>query len=161
MAGGRAGGHGAWRADTGRAGGAGDVEALVATGRRPAAFREQRVEVGGIEMVGAWAAAPTVHTGDRVWELEVAVEAEPPHRVRRFQPRPAPVDAIAWAEVADRLRACEEARSELPEPVARRLHARLPLRVGDYRVVHTVEDSEPAVWVPALGNRRDVHRQVP
>jgi hypothetical protein len=75
MAGGRAGGHGAWRADTGRAGGAGDVEALVATGRRPAAFREQRVEVGGIEMVGAWAAPATVRTGDRVWELEVAVEA--------------------------------------------------------------------------------------
>jgi mRNA interferase RelE/StbE len=40
-------------------------------------------------------------------------------------------------------------------------HARLRLRVGDYRVVYTVEDSELVVWVLALGNRRDVYWQVP
>jgi mRNA interferase RelE/StbE len=39
--------------------------------------------------------------------------------------------------------------------------ARWRLRVGDYRVVHTVEDGLLIVWVLAVGNRRDVYRQVP
>jgi mRNA interferase RelE/StbE len=40
-------------------------------------------------------------------------------------------------------------------------HARLRLRVGDYRVVYTVEDGRLVVWVLAVGNRRDVYRQAP
>jgi mRNA interferase RelE/StbE len=39
--------------------------------------------------------------------------------------------------------------------------ARWRLRVGDYRVVYTVEDGQLIVWVLAVGNRRDVYRQVP
>ncbi|MFD9394279.1 type II toxin-antitoxin system RelE/ParE family toxin [Streptomyces sp. NPDC060000] len=39
--------------------------------------------------------------------------------------------------------------------------ARWRLRVGDYRVVYTVEDGQLIVWVPAAGNRRDIYRQVP
>jgi mRNA interferase RelE/StbE len=39
--------------------------------------------------------------------------------------------------------------------------ARQRLRVGDYRVVYTIEDGQLIVWVLAVGNRRDVHRQVP
>ncbi|MDQ0933843.1 type II toxin-antitoxin system RelE family toxin [Streptomyces turgidiscabies] len=39
--------------------------------------------------------------------------------------------------------------------------ARWRLRVGDYRVVYTVEDGQLVVWVLAVGNRRDVYRQVP
>jgi mRNA interferase RelE/StbE len=39
--------------------------------------------------------------------------------------------------------------------------ARWRLRVGDYRVVYTVEEGRLVVWVLALGNRRDVYRQVP
>ncbi|MFI6278489.1 type II toxin-antitoxin system RelE/ParE family toxin [Streptomyces sp. NPDC050988] len=39
--------------------------------------------------------------------------------------------------------------------------ARWRLRVGDYRVVHTVEDGQLIVWVLAVGNRRDIYRQVP
>ncbi|MGP4048380.1 type II toxin-antitoxin system RelE family toxin [Streptomyces sp. 2A115] len=35
------------------------------------------------------------------------------------------------------------------------------LRVGDYRVVYTVEDGQLIVWVLAVGNRRDIYRQVP
>lgn len=38
--------------------------------------------------------------------------------------------------------------------------ARWRLRVGDYRVVYTVEDGQLIVWVLAVGNRRDVYRQV-
>jgi mRNA interferase RelE/StbE len=40
-------------------------------------------------------------------------------------------------------------------------HARLRLRVGDYRVVCTIEDGRLVVGVLAVGNRRDVHRQPP
>ncbi|MGW0824931.1 type II toxin-antitoxin system RelE family toxin [Streptomyces sp. NPDC002845] len=39
--------------------------------------------------------------------------------------------------------------------------ARRRLRVGDYRVVYTVEDGRLIVWVLAVGNRRDIYRQVP
>ncbi|GGL09586.1 translation repressor RelE [Sphaerisporangium melleum] len=39
--------------------------------------------------------------------------------------------------------------------------ARWRLRVGDYRVVYTVEDGQLIVWVLAVGNRRDIYRRVP
>ncbi|WP_405819526.1 type II toxin-antitoxin system RelE/ParE family toxin [Streptomyces sp. NBC_01390] len=39
--------------------------------------------------------------------------------------------------------------------------ARWRLRVGDYRVIYTVEDGQLIVWVLSVGNRRDVYRQVP
>jgi mRNA interferase RelE/StbE len=39
-------------------------------------------------------------------------------------------------------------------------HARWRLRVGDYRVVYTVENGELIVWVMAVGNRRDVYRDL-
>jgi mRNA interferase RelE/StbE len=35
------------------------------------------------------------------------------------------------------------------------------LRVGDYRVVYTVEDGQLIVWVLAVGNRREVYRHLP
>lgn len=37
-------------------------------------------------------------------------------------------------------------------------NARWRLRVGDYRVVYTVEDGQLIVWVLAVGHRRDVYR---
>lgn len=36
--------------------------------------------------------------------------------------------------------------------------ARWRLRVGDYRVVYTIEDGQLIVWILAAGNRRDVYR---
>ncbi|WP_324783350.1 type II toxin-antitoxin system RelE family toxin [Streptomyces sp. H51] len=39
--------------------------------------------------------------------------------------------------------------------------ARWRIRVGDHRVVHTVEDGQLIVWVLAVGNRRDLYRKVP
>ena len=38
--------------------------------------------------------------------------------------------------------------------------ARWRLRIGDYRVVYTVEDGQLIVWVLAVGNRRDVYRNI-
>ncbi|WP_106397094.1 type II toxin-antitoxin system RelE family toxin [Actinocorallia populi] len=40
-------------------------------------------------------------------------------------------------------------------------NARRRLRVGDHRVVCTVEDSRLTVWVLAVGNRRDACRRLP
>ncbi|WP_380278279.1 type II toxin-antitoxin system RelE/ParE family toxin [Kitasatospora purpeofusca] len=36
--------------------------------------------------------------------------------------------------------------------------ARWRLRVGDHRVVYTVEGGQVVVWVLAVGNRREVYR---
>ncbi|MFJ4190438.1 type II toxin-antitoxin system RelE/ParE family toxin [Kitasatospora sp. NPDC089509] len=36
--------------------------------------------------------------------------------------------------------------------------ARWRLRVGDYRVVYTVENGVLIVWVMSVGNRRDIYR---
>ncbi|MFD8482410.1 type II toxin-antitoxin system RelE/ParE family toxin [Kitasatospora sp. NPDC059673] len=38
--------------------------------------------------------------------------------------------------------------------------ARWRLRVGDCRVVYTVEDSQLVVWVLTVGNRLDVYRSL-
>jgi mRNA interferase RelE/StbE len=39
-------------------------------------------------------------------------------------------------------------------------NSRWRLRVGDYRVVYTIEDGQLIVWVMAVGNRRDVYRNL-
>jgi mRNA interferase RelE/StbE len=39
--------------------------------------------------------------------------------------------------------------------------ARWRLRIGDYRVVYTVEGGQLIIWVLAVGNRGDVYRQIP
>ncbi|MFD9433043.1 type II toxin-antitoxin system RelE/ParE family toxin [Streptomyces sp. NPDC060002] len=39
--------------------------------------------------------------------------------------------------------------------------ARWRLRVGDYRVVYTIEGDRLIVWVLAVGNRREAYRQAP
>lgn len=36
--------------------------------------------------------------------------------------------------------------------------SRWRLRIGDYRAVYTIEDSQLIVWVLTVGNRRDVYR---
>jgi mRNA interferase RelE/StbE len=38
--------------------------------------------------------------------------------------------------------------------------SRWRLRVGDYRIVYTIEDGQLIVWVLAVGNRRDVYRNL-
>lgn len=38
--------------------------------------------------------------------------------------------------------------------------SRWRLRVGDHRVVYTVENGELIVWVLAVGNRHDVYRNL-
>jgi mRNA interferase RelE/StbE len=38
--------------------------------------------------------------------------------------------------------------------------SRWRLRVGDYRVVYTIEEGQLLVWVMAVGNRRDIYRNL-
>lgn len=38
--------------------------------------------------------------------------------------------------------------------------ARWRLGVGDYRIVYTIENGQLIVWVMAVGNRRDVYRDL-
>lgn len=38
--------------------------------------------------------------------------------------------------------------------------ARWRLRIGDYRVVYTVEDGRLIIWVLVVGNRREVYRDL-
>jgi mRNA interferase RelE/StbE len=38
--------------------------------------------------------------------------------------------------------------------------SRWRLRVGNYRVVYTIEGGELVVWVLAAGNRRDIYRNL-
>jgi mRNA interferase RelE/StbE len=38
--------------------------------------------------------------------------------------------------------------------------SRWRLRVGDYRVVYTIEDGHLIVWVMTVGNHRDVYRSL-
>ncbi|BAJ29483.1 MULTISPECIES: type II toxin-antitoxin system RelE/ParE family toxin [Kitasatospora] len=39
--------------------------------------------------------------------------------------------------------------------------ARWRLRVGDHRVVYTVENGQLIVWVLTVGHRGDIYRQIP
>ncbi|MEV0404285.1 type II toxin-antitoxin system RelE/ParE family toxin [Actinoallomurus sp. NPDC050550] len=39
-------------------------------------------------------------------------------------------------------------------------NARWRLRVGDYRVIYTIEDGQLIVWVLAVGNRREIYRRI-
>lgn len=56
-------------------------------------------------------------------------------------------------------RAMEEADTAAFDIKALQGHgSRWRLRVGDYRVVYTVEHSQLIVWVMVVGNRRDVYR---
>lgn len=34
----------------------------------------------------------------------------------------------------------------------------LPIRVGDYRVVYSIEDAQLIVLVVSIGHRREIHR---
>ncbi|NUS14847.1 MAG: beta-lactamase family protein [Streptomyces sp.] len=113
----------------------GDIGSLPTTGRRLAAFREHQPQVDEIEVLGVWEARATARTGTRVGELDVAVAPDPPHRIKSFQPRPAAPDAVEWTRVADRLRARDSARPDLPEHTAKRIHARLLAGVEADRIV--------------------------
>jgi len=82
----------------------GDIAAVLAGNRRFAAFREHPAAVENVEPRRPWSARAVVRTGPQLWEVDVTVEAEPPHRISSFQPRPVAADAVEWARIAAALR---------------------------------------------------------
>lgn len=113
----------------------GDLTEFFGANRRFAAFREHQAVIEGIETPGPWTARAAVRTGPLLWELDVAVEPDPPHRIRSFQPRPVAPDAVPWTRIAAGLRAYDRAESALPAPAAQRIHERLLHAVGAHRIV--------------------------
>lgn len=80
----------------------------------------------------------------------------------RIELRPAAVRALRELDppVARRLQAAIALLAEDPRPPASRQLRGLPawrVRVGDYRVIYTIEDDVLLVVVVTLGHRRDVY----
>jgi mRNA interferase RelE/StbE len=80
----------------------------------------------------------------------------------RIELRPAAVRALRKVDpaVRHRLQGVIALLAQDPRPpAARALHGRagLRVRVGDYRVIYTVEDDVLLVVVVTLGHRRDVY----
>lgn len=109
-----------------------DIAAGLA--RRFAHFREHRPELVALEYAGPARARAVVDCRGEQWEFTVAVEAGAPHRIAAFSPRLVPADAVAWADVADRLRDLDHRSSSLPETVAERVRARLLDAVAAERI---------------------------
>jgi CubicO group peptidase (beta-lactamase class C family) len=93
----------------------GDVLAYLGRNPRFAGFREHPAELEELGERGPWAARAALRTGELRWELDVAVEPDPPHRIRSFQPRPVAPDAVGWGEVAPRLRGADHCDSRLDD----------------------------------------------
>jgi mRNA interferase RelE/StbE len=80
----------------------------------------------------------------------------------RIELRPAAVRALTKLDppVARRIQGAIALLAEDPHPpAARALRGRpgLPVRVGDYRIIYTVEDDVLLVVVVTVGHRRDVY----
>ncbi|WP_225448100.1 hypothetical protein [Streptacidiphilus sp. P02-A3a] len=62
----------------------GDMGAAFFTGNtRFAAFRLHDAQIEGVVAQGPWSARATVRTGPDLWELDVTVEPDPLHPIRR------------------------------------------------------------------------------
>lgn len=116
----------------------GEMARVFAGSKRFAAFREHGAEIEDVAALGRWSARATVRTGPNLWELDVAVDPEPPHLIRSFEPRMAAPDAVAWTTIADSLREQDRTESELPPAVAHRIHTRLTEAVDEGRIVGLV-----------------------
>ncbi|WP_405877824.1 serine hydrolase domain-containing protein [Streptomyces sp. NBC_00005] len=113
----------------------GDMAGFFVSNQRFAAFREFPAVIENIEARGPWTARAVVRTGPHLWELDVAVEAEPPHLIRSFQPRPVGPDALAWSQITARLREHDRMESALSDGFAKRIHQRLLDAVETHHIV--------------------------
>jgi len=77
--------------------------------------------------------------------------------LRRAQKELAQLPTAAYQRVRDAIR---ELSDQPRPPGCRKLTGRegWRIRVGDYRVIYEIDDSQRQVTVVAIGNRRDVYR---
>ncbi|MBY8877351.1 serine hydrolase domain-containing protein [Actinacidiphila acidipaludis] len=113
----------------------GDLATMIAADPRLAGFGEHPRRVVECRRHGRFAARAVVRAGEHLWELDVAVEEEPPHRIRSFTPRRAASGAVPWDQLADRLRGLDRRESDLPGTLAERVHHRLREAVDSGRIV--------------------------
>jgi mRNA interferase RelE/StbE len=77
--------------------------------------------------------------------------------------RPAALRALRKLDrqIAERIKAATEALRDDPRPSGAKMltgsHGLWRIRIGDYRVVYTVDDQRRIVRVAAAGHRRDVY----
>lgn len=77
--------------------------------------------------------------------------------------RPAALRALRKLDrqIAERIKAATEALQDDPRPPGAKMltgsHGLWRIRIGDYRVVYTVDDQQRVVRVAAAGHRRDVY----
>jgi mRNA interferase RelE/StbE len=77
--------------------------------------------------------------------------------------RPAALRALRKLDrqIAERIRVATEALRDDPRPSGAKMltgsHGLWRIRIGDYRVVYTVDDQRRVVRVAAAGHRRDVY----
>lgn len=64
-------------------------------------------------------------------------------------------------QIAERIKVATEALRDDPRPSGAKMltgsHGLLRIRIGDYRVVYTVDDQRRIVRVAAAGHRRDIY----
>jgi mRNA interferase RelE/StbE len=72
------------------------------------------------------------------------------------------IDGIGQRRDRERVVAAIGALAEEPRPAGAEKLAgrddRYRIRVGDYRVVYSIEDAALIVWIVKVGHRRDVYR---
>ena len=77
--------------------------------------------------------------------------------------RPAALRALRKLDrqIAERIKAATEALRDDPRPSGAKMltgsHGLWRIRIGDYRVVYTIDDQQRIVRVAAAGHRRDVY----
>lgn len=77
--------------------------------------------------------------------------------------RPAALRALRKLDrhVAERIKAATEALRENPRPPGSKMlagsHGLWRIRVGDYRIVYTIDDERHVIRIAAAGHRRDVY----
>jgi mRNA interferase RelE/StbE len=77
--------------------------------------------------------------------------------------RPAALRALRKLDrqIAERIKAATEALQDDPRPPGAKMltwsHGLWRIRIGDYRIVYTVDDQRRIVRVAATGHRRDVY----
>jgi mRNA interferase RelE/StbE len=77
--------------------------------------------------------------------------------------RPAALRALRKLDrqIAERIKAATEALQDDPRPPGAKMltgsHGLWRIRIGDYRIVYTVDDQQRLIRVAAAGHRRDVY----
>jgi CubicO group peptidase (beta-lactamase class C family) len=99
-----------------------DIAAVLTHSPRFSSWRSAATTVEHLEITGRWTGSALIAVGLRRWQLDVTVEPESPHRIRRFVPRPVANDAPLWETVAPAVRQSRSQSTRLDDERAAALH---------------------------------------